>query len=197
MGLFTELNDDTSWDWQQVILAAAIVKQRRMLDADDYDYISDLTTDPYITDTRKVPGYATKAFTAAVKYLAKRLEKYRDVSRADSSVYVEPTVENARELAEMISAVGWKTEHTSGILQSLTGLRTVPMDLPCPRCGHVKGFAKSQMIFGGPYSGSVSCECGYRNSVMGFLGHSMFSVEPLPEGDVPIYLREPESENGE
>ena len=68
-----------------------------------------------------------------------------------------------------------------------------PTDFDCPRCGktklnrHSTGFSA--------YAGVMGCpdeECGFREGVMTFLGKSLFPVQKMPEGAVPIYDKEPE-----
>ena len=61
-----------------------------------------------------------------------------------------------------------------------------PEGSECPRCKGALERSRGLMV-SGPWSGSVRCtNCDYRDSVMGYLGRSMFQVEPMPKGAEPI-----------
>lgn len=58
----------------------------------------------------------------------------------------------------------------------------------CPRCSSKALKTVRVAGFGSPYVGQVYCtSCDYRDSVMSFLGKSLFTVQPLPEGAALIY----------
>lgn len=64
-----------------------------------------------------------------------------------------------------------------------------PESSVCPDCG--SPMERSYSLMGGPYSGSVRCtKCTYRDSVTGYFGKSIFKVEHLPDGALPIYDRD-------
>lgn len=63
-------------------------------------------------------------------------------------------------------------------------------EFSCPRCKAGMERTTGLMLMS-PWAGSVRCtQCDYRDSVTGYLGRSMVQVEPLPEGAVPVYIRE-------
>lgn len=64
-------------------------------------------------------------------------------------------------------------------------------DIPCPLCSGQLERSLPIMMFSHWSSGHVRCTaCNYRDSFMSLLGKSMFTVERLPEGAVPIYYSE-------
>lgn len=61
----------------------------------------------------------------------------------------------------------------------------------CPRCSSETLKRVRVARFDSPYAGRVYCtSCEYRDSVMSFLGKSMFPVQPLPQGAAPIYSKD-------
>lgn len=71
-----------------------------------------------------------------------------------------------------------------------------PEGSSCPECGAA---LERTVAFGmGPYSGAVRCTaCPYRNSTANYLGSKIIKVEPLPDGALPIYDRDPEEPTDE
>lgn len=65
-----------------------------------------------------------------------------------------------------------------------------PAGYVCPQC---KGALERTrgLLLTSPWVGSVRCvTCTYKDSTMGYLGRSLFQVEPLPEGAKPIFDKE-------
>lgn len=58
----------------------------------------------------------------------------------------------------------------------------------CPKCDSEMKVTRQAMT--GPYGGVVHCDsCGYRDSVVAYLGRQMISIEPLPDGAEPVYTK--------
>lgn len=66
---------------------------------------------------------------------------------------------------------------------------------PCPQCGQM--LQRAATALSGPYSGIVFCEpCGFRQSVVVFLGKSMIQVEPLPGGANEVFYADDSDDGG-
>jgi len=68
-------------------------------------------------------------------------------------------------------------------------MRKQALGEPCPKCGN-KTLERRFNFFSGAYGGVVSClteGCDHRESSYGYLGRTMFQVQPMPDGAEPIY----------
>jgi len=62
-----------------------------------------------------------------------------------------------------------------------------PKGFQCPRCKGALERTVGSML-ASPWAGGVRCTaCEYRRTVCGYLGESMFPVEPMPPGAVLFY----------
>ena len=69
-------------------------------------------------------------------------------------------------------------------------MNKMALEEPCPKCSN-KTLERHFNLFSGSYGGAVLCltdSCNYRESSYGFLGRTMFKVEPMPPGVESLYL---------
>ncbi len=71
----------------------------------------------------------------------------------------------------------------SSLLPTMLVKIPAPSGSLCPSCKQ-ETLIIHKMPLSGPYSGGISCSsCNWRDSVIGYLGKQMFSVQPMPLPD--------------
>lgn len=83
-------------------------------------------------------------------------------------------------------------------LTTFFGIRwePAPDGFACPRCKAPLERTRG-VVLSSPWSGSVRCtKCEYQDSVVGYLGQSMFKVEPMPPAKL-FFMNEPDLDSND
>ena len=109
-------------------------------------------------------------------------KKIRDTSKKTPKI--DPDILIKGLGAEKISTPpGWSAIK----MMSTPHFMPAPEGVECPKCGaKAPEFGKWACLLWGAYGGPVECKkCGYKEGFMSYIGKTMITVEPLPEGAKP------------
>lgn len=77
-------------------------------------------------------------------------------------------------------------------------VQEIDSDFNCPKCNNGTKLKILRQRMSGPYAGAVTCQaCNYRQSLIAFLGASMISVQPLPDGAAILFFNDSDKEKPE